>query len=105
MQRAANNRHELPAHLRQRLVELGRRSGLRALATTIGVSPQTLASVAAGLRVNASIVALVERRLAELDLELGLSSAAPVTRAELDPAADTAAQAAPEPAETSGRSR
>ena len=67
MQREASSRHELPQHLRQQLVELGRQKGLRALAATIGVSPQALASVAAGLRANASIVALVERRLAELN--------------------------------------
>jgi hypothetical protein len=67
MHKVANNRHELPARLRQRLVELGHRMGLRALATTIGVSPQALASVAAGLRVHTATVALVELRLAELD--------------------------------------
>jgi len=68
MQQAVSKRHELAIEQRARLVELTRARGLRALAAQIGISPQTLASVAAGLRAHASTVALVERRLVELDL-------------------------------------
>ena len=81
------------------------------MATTIGVSPQTLASVAAGLRVNASIVALVERRLAELDPDVGLSSAASVAEAEPDTVPTTsdatseAVLVGQEPAGTAGQGR
>jgi hypothetical protein len=71
MQRAASKSHELPKALRRRLVHLSQARGLRALADQIGVSPQTLASLAAGIRANASTVALVERRLAELATDGG----------------------------------
>jgi hypothetical protein len=71
MQKAASKPHELPKALRRRLVDLSRTRGLRAVASQIGISPQTLASLAAGIRANASTVALVERRLAEIDIEKG----------------------------------
>jgi hypothetical protein len=70
-QAASSKQHELPSDRRQRLVDLARTRGLRALADEIGVSPQTLAAIAAGIKVNASSVALVERRLAELPNEEG----------------------------------
>lgn len=71
MQQTTSKPHELPEHLRQRIILLTREKGLRALANRIGISPQTLASIAAGIRANSSTVALVERRLAELTKEEG----------------------------------
>jgi len=71
MQRTANKSHKLPARLRRVLVDLAEQRGLRAVADQVGVSPQTLAAVAAGIAANASTVALVERRLAELATEGG----------------------------------
>ncbi len=70
MQQTAS-KHELSENLRKRILLLTREKGLRALADKIGVSPQTLASIAAGIWANASTVALVERRLAELATEEG----------------------------------
>lgn len=69
MQQTTNKNHRLPDLLREKLLLLVQRKGLRAAADEIGVSPQTLASAAAGIRANASTVALVERRLAELASE------------------------------------
>jgi hypothetical protein len=66
MQQPASNPHELSTELRHRLLELVRSRGLRRVSSDVGVSPQTVASLAAGIRVHASMVALVQRRLAEI---------------------------------------
>lgn len=61
-------RRSLSPEDRQRLSYLARREGASGAAAIVGVHPQTYASLAAGFMAHRSTVALVERRLAELEL-------------------------------------
>lgn len=67
MKQAADGRlHVLPDDLRLNLVALINDRGLRVVANEFGMSPQTVASLGAGIKVNASMVALATRRMSEL---------------------------------------
>ena len=61
-------RRSLSPEDRQRLSDLARRDGAATAAATVGVHAQTYAALAAGFNAHRSTVALVERRLAELEL-------------------------------------
>jgi hypothetical protein len=62
-------RRALVAENRQRLTDLAADAGAAAAAALVGIHPQTYASLAAGFVAHRSTVALVERRLAELEAE------------------------------------
>jgi hypothetical protein len=59
-------RRVLAPTLRKQLAQLATKQGTVAAAKLLGVHPQTLAAVLAGLPGHRSTVALVERRLVEL---------------------------------------
>lgn len=61
-------RRSLSPEDRQRLSDLAQREGAATAASLVGVHPQTYAALAAGFNAHRSTVALVERRLTELEL-------------------------------------
>lgn len=61
-----SRRRSLPTHLRPRLQALVDQLGHRAAAAELGVHPETLLALLAGIKCNGSTVALVEHRLSAM---------------------------------------
>lgn len=73
-------RRSLTDQERHRLVDLAAQAGPAAAARLIGIHPQTYAALAAGFRGHRSTVALIERRLTEMDAaEADKTNVAPET--------------------------